>query len=44
MKPGDVVTMNAGFKHTVIAGKAGLQLIEVQTGKDITVSDKKNMI
>ncbi len=39
--PGDVVTMNAGCKHTVIAGKAGLQLIEVQTGKDITVSDKK---
>ncbi len=41
VKPGDIVTMNAGCKHTVIAGKAGLQLIEVQIGKDITVSDKK---
>ena len=41
VKQGDVVTMAIGCKHTVIAGKQGLQLIEVQLGKDITVSDKK---
>ena len=41
IKPGDVVTMAAGCKHTVIAGKKGLQLIEVQMGKDISVKDKK---
>ena len=41
VKPGDVVTMAAGCKHTVIAGNNGLQMIEVQLGKDISVSDKK---
>lgn len=40
VKPGDVVTMAAGCKHTVIAGNEGLQLIEVQLGSDIKVSDK----
>lgn len=40
-RPGDVITMSAGCKHTVIAGNAGLQLVEVQLGRDITVSDKK---
>ena len=40
VKPGDVVTMAAGSKHTVIAGEDGLQLIEVQLGNDISVSDK----
>lgn len=39
--PGDVIRMNAGQKHTIIAGEQGLQLIEVQLGKDISVSDKK---
>lgn len=38
--PGDVITMAAGCRHTVIAGDEGLQLIEVQLGKDISVSDK----
>lgn len=38
---GDVVTMAAGCKHTVIAGEQGLQMIEVQLGKDISVADKK---
>lgn len=38
---GDVVTMEAGCKHTIIAGETGLQLIEVQLGSEITVSDKK---
>ena len=41
VKPGDVVTMAAGCKHTVIAGDKGLQMIEVQLGSDISVSDKK---
>ena len=41
VKPGDVVTMAAGCKHTVIAGNKGLQMIEVQLGSDISVSDKK---
>lgn len=40
VKPGDVITMQAGCKHTVIAGDDGLQLIEVQLGKEISVSDK----
>ena len=39
VKPGDVVTMAAGCKHTVIADSE-LQLIEVQLGTDISVSDK----
>ena len=41
VKPGDVVTMAAGCKHTVIAGSQGLQMIEIQLGKEINVSDKK---
>lgn len=40
VKPGDVITMAAGCKHTIIAGDDGLQLIEVQLGKEISVSDK----
>ena len=40
VKTGDVITMAAGCKHTVIAGKEGLQLIEVQLGSEISVSDK----
>lgn len=41
IKPGDVITMQAGCKHTVIAGDAGLQLIEVQLGTEISVADKR---
>lgn len=37
---GDVITMASGCKHTVIAGDQGLQLIEVQLGRDISSSDK----
>lgn len=36
---GDVITMPAGCKHTVIA-ETELQLIEVQIGEEISVSDK----
>ena len=39
VKTGDVITMQAGCKHTVIADSR-LQLIEVQLGKDINVNDK----
>ena len=38
---GDVITMAAGCKHTVIAGDEGLQMIEVQLGSEISASDKK---
>lgn len=41
VKPGDVITMAAGCKHTVIAGDEGLQLMEVQLGEAISASDKK---
>lgn len=40
IKAGDVITIPAGYKHTVIAGDAGLQLIEIQLGKEISVTDK----
>ncbi len=40
IKVGDVITMQAGCKHTVIA-ETKLQLIEVQLGNEISVSDKK---
>ena len=40
VNPGDVVTMPAGCKHTVIAGDEGLQLMEVQLGEAISVTDK----
>ena len=37
---GDVITMEAGCKHTVIA-ETELKIIEVQLGKDISVDDKQ---
>ncbi len=37
--PGDVITIAAGCKHTIIA-KTTLKLIEVQLGKDIDIKDK----
>ena len=40
VKVGDVVTMAAGCKHTIVAGEEGLMLIEVQIGSDISVTDK----
>lgn len=40
VKAGDVVTMAAGCRHTIIADTE-LQVIEVQLGKDISVHDKK---
>ena len=37
--PGDVITMEAGCKHTIIADTK-MQLIEVLLGKEINVHDK----
>ena len=39
LKPGDVLTMQAGCKHTIIADTE-LQVIEVQIGAEISVDDK----
>ena len=39
VSPGDVITMDAGCKHTIIADTE-LQIIEVQIGKEISVKDK----
>ena len=40
IKAGDVITIEAGCRHTVIADTE-LQLIEVQLGKEISVDDKQ---
>lgn len=40
VKAGDVITMSAGCRHTVVADTE-LKLIEVQLGEDITVQDKQ---
>lgn len=39
MLPGDVIKMPAGCKHTIIA-LTELKVIEVQSGKDISIEDK----
>ena len=39
VKPGDVLTMPAGCKHTVVA-ETELKIMEVQMGKEISVLDK----
>lgn len=40
VKSGDVITMTAGCRHTVIA-ETELKLIEVQLGSEISVHDKQ---
>lgn len=40
VRVGDVITMQAGCRHTIIA-KTELKLVEVQLGKEITVHDKQ---
>ena len=37
---GDVITMSAGCRHTIIA-ETELQVMEVQLGRQINVHDKK---
>ena len=39
VQAGDVITMQAGCKHTILA-ETELKLIEVQLGKEISVHDK----
>lgn len=39
VKPGDVVTIGAGCRHTIIADTE-IKVIEVQIGKEINVNDK----
>lgn len=40
VKPGDVITMSTGCRHTIFADTE-LKLIEVQLGKEISVQDKQ---
>ena len=40
VKAGDVITMSAGCRHTVMADTE-LKLIEVQLGEEINVHDKQ---
>lgn len=40
VQPGDVITMSAGCRHTVLAATE-LVLMEIQLGHDIRVTDKK---
>lgn len=40
VRPGDVITIEAGCKHTIIA-ETDLKIIEVQLGKEISVHDKE---
>ena len=40
VKAGDVITMSAGCRHTIMADTE-LKLIEVQLGEAISVSDKQ---
>ncbi len=39
VRPGDVITMQAGCKHTIIA-KTKIKLIEVQIGESVSADDK----
>ena len=43
VKAGDVITMQAGCRHTIVA-ETELELIEVQLGQDISVQDKEVFI
>ena len=43
VKPGDVVTMQAGCRHTIIA-ESELKLVEVQLGREISVHDKQKYV
>lgn len=40
VKPGDVITIAAGCKHTIIA-ETEMKIIEMQLGKEISVHDKQ---
>ena len=40
VKPGDVITIEAGCRHTILA-ETELKVVEVQLGREISVHDKK---
>ena len=40
VQPGDVITIEAGCRHTIIA-ETELRVVEVQLGQEISVHDKK---
>ena len=40
IRAGDVITMSAGCRHTVMA-ETELKLVEVQLGREISVDDKQ---
>ena len=39
IKPGDVITMEAGCRHTIFAD-TDVTIIEIQLGREISVNDK----
>lgn len=41
IKPGDVITIQAGCRHTVVADDCILEILEAQIGDEISVADKK---
>ena len=41
VRPGDVITIQAGCRHTIVADDNKLELIEVQLGEEISVADKQ---
>lgn len=40
VKPGDVITIAAGCKHTIVA-KTEMKIVEIQLGKEISIHDKR---
>lgn len=43
VKPGDIITMQAGCRHTIFA-ESELKLVEVQLGKEISAHDKQKYV
>ncbi len=43
VKPGDVITMQAGCRHTIFA-ESELKLVEVQLGREISAHDKQKYV
>lgn len=41
VEPGDVITIQAGCRHTIVADSNKLELIEVQLGEEISAADKQ---
>lgn len=43
VKPGDVITIESGCRHTIIA-ETEMKVVEVQLGKEISVNDKHKFV